>query len=416
MKLCYDLLKIPEGAFMKNLGKKTFVTRAVHAGERVPLGRHTPVATPIHPSVSYFYESMKGLDAAFEGRQEGYVYLRYGSPTVAAFEAAVAEMEQGEACQAFSSGMAAIHAALLAAGVRAGTTVVTTLDLYGATTILLQRLFTEMGVTVLLVDFMDLTRLEAILAETHPVTLLVETISNPLMKVTDSPTLIQLAHRYGAQVLVDNTFASPYLFNPVLHHADYVIHSVTKYIGGHGDVMGGVVVSSTENRKKLNDLNRLVGGVMGPFEAWLALRGCKTLPLRMREQCANAARIAEWLTEHPKIERVNYPGLLNHPQHELARRLFEGRGFGGMLSFEIAGADRAAAFRFMDSLELCLPAPTMGDIYTLVLHPATASHRSLSAEERARAGINEGLLRISAGVEDVNDIIADLEQALTAVP
>jgi len=401
---------------MKNLRKKAFLTRAVHAGEHVPFGKHTPVATPIHPSVGYFYESMDELDAVFDARQEGYVYLRYGSPTVAAFEAAVAELEQGEACQAFSSGMAAIHAALLAAGVRSGTTVLTTLDLYGATTTLLQRNFTEMGVNVRLVDLTDLGALEAVLARTHPVALLIETISNPLMKVADIPSLATLAHQYGTRVLVDNTFASPYLYNPLLHHADYVIHSVTKYIGGHGDVMGGVVISSTENRKKLNDLNRLVGGVLGPFEAWLALRGCKTLPLRVREQCANAARMAQWLAEHPRVDRVNYPGLQNHPQHDLASRLFGKRGFGGMLSFEIAKADRTAVFRFMDSLKLCLPAATMGDIYTLVLHPATASHRSLSPEERAKAGINEGLVRISAGIEDVNDIIADLEQALAAVP
>ncbi len=400
---------------MKNLGKRAFLTRAVHAGERAPLGKHTPVVTPIHPSVGYFYESMNELDAVFDARQEGYVYLRYGSPTVAAFESAVAELEGGEAAQGFASGMGAIHAALLAAGVRAGTTVVTTLDLYGATTILLQRLLTEMGITVRLADLTDREALESILAKTHPVALLIETISNPLMKVADIPSLATLAHQYGAKVLVDNTFASPYLCNPLLHQADYVIHSVTKYIGGHGDVMGGVVVSSTENRKKLNDLNRLVGGVLGPFEAWLALRGCKTLPIRVREQCANAARIAQWLAEHPRVERVNYPGLRNHPQHDLASRLFGGRGFGGMLSFEITKADRTTVFRFMDSLDLCLPAATMGDIYTLVLHPATASHRSLSAEERARAGINEGLVRISAGIEDVNDIIADLEQALKAI-
>jgi cystathionine beta-lyase/cystathionine gamma-synthase len=401
---------------MKNLGKRAFLTRAVHAGERAPLGKHTPVASPIHPSVGYFYESMDELDAVFDARQEGYVYLRYGSPTVAAFETAVAELEEGEAAQAFASGMGAIHAALLAAGVRAGTTVVTTLDVYGATTLLLQRLLTEMGVTVRLVDMTGPETLEAALAKTHPVALLVETISNPLMKVADIPSLATLSHQYGTKVLVDNTFASPYLVNPLVHHADYVIHSITKYIGGHGDVMGGVVISSAENRKRLNDLNRLVGGALGPFEAWLALRGCKTLPLRVREQCGNAARIAEWLTEHPKIERVNYPGLPNHPQHELARRLFEDRGFGGMLSFEIAGADRAAVFRFMDSLELCLPAPTMGDLYTLVLHPATASHRGLSTEERAKAGIREGLVRISAGIEDVRDIIADLEQSLAALP
>jgi cystathionine gamma-synthase/methionine-gamma-lyase len=401
---------------MKDLRNKAFITRAVHAGERIPLGKYMPVATPIHPTVGYLYDSMDDLDAVFDAKQAGYVYQRYGSPTVAAFETAVAELEEGEAAHAFSSGMAAIHAVLLAAGVRAGKTVVTTLDLYGATTTLLQRLLTEMGVTVRLVDVTDLVALEAVLAETHPVALLVETISNPLMKVTDVPELARLASRYGVQFLIDNTFASPYLCNPLTHGADYVIHSVTKYIGGHGDVTAGVVITSAENRRKLNELNKLVGGVLGPFEAWLALRGCKTLPLRMQQQCTNAAFVAEWLTEHQKIARVNYPGLAVHPQHDLARRLFGGRGFGGMISFEIAGADRATVFRFMEALDLCLPAATLGDIYTLVLHPATSSHRSLSAEERARVGIREGLVRISVGIEDANDIIADLEQALAALP
>lgn len=400
---------------MKNLRNKAFMTRAVHAGERVPLGKYTPVATPIHPSVGYFYDKMEDLDAVFDGRQEGYVYLRYGSPSVAAFEAVIAELEEGEAAHAFSSGMAAIHAALLAAGVRAGKSVVTTLDLYGATTILLQRLLTEMGVNVRLIDITDLAAIEAALAATRPAVLLAETISNPLMKVTDLSGLARLAHHHGAQFLVDNTFASPYLCHPLNHGADYVIHSATKYISGHGDVTAGVVITSRENRRKLNEVNKLIGGVLGPFEAWLALRGCKTLPLRMRQQCANAARIAEWLTAHPKIGSVNYPGLKDHLQHELAHRLFGERGFGGMLSFEIARADRATVFRFMDSLDLCLPAATMGDLYTLVLHPATASHRSLSEEERMRVGIREGLVRLSAGIEDANDIIADLEQALKAI-
>jgi cystathionine gamma-synthase/methionine-gamma-lyase len=401
---------------VKNLRNKAFVTRAVHAGERVPLGKYTPVATPIHPSVGYFYDKMEDLDAVFDERQVGYVYQRYGSPSVVAFEAVIADLEEGEAAHAFSSGMAAIHAAMLAAGVRAGKTVVTTLDLYGATTTLLQRLLTEMGVNVRLVDITNLSDIEAALGETHPAVLLAETISNPLMKVTDLPGLAQLAHHYGAQFLVDNTFASPYLCRPLNHGADYAIHSATKYINGHGDVIAGVVITSRENRRKLNEVNKLVGGVLGPFEGWLALRGCKTLPLRMRQQCANAARIAEWLAEHPKIGRVNYPGLKNHLQHELARRLFGERGFGGMLSFEITKADRAIVFRFMDSLDLCLPAATMGDLYSLVLHPATASHRGLSEEERKRAGIHEGLVRLSVGIEDANDIIADLEQALAAVP
>jgi cystathionine gamma-synthase/methionine-gamma-lyase len=198
--------------------------------------------------------------------------------------------------------------------------------------------------------------------------------------------------------------------------ADFVIHSATKYIGGHGDVMAGVVITSAANRRTLYELNKLVGGVLGPFEAWLAMRGLKTLPLRLRQQCANAAAIAQWLSGHPRIARVNYPGLAAHPQHELAGRLFAGQGFGGVLSFEIAGADRAAVFRFMEALELCLPATTLGDIYTLVLHPATSSHRSLSAQERQRVGIGDGLVRLSAGIEAASDIIADLEQALARLP
>jgi cystathionine gamma-synthase/methionine-gamma-lyase len=233
--------------------------------------------------------------------------------------------------------------------------------------------------------------------------------------VADLPALTELAHRYGTQVLADNTFASPYLCNPLSYDVDYVIHSATKFISGHGDVMAGVVVTSAENRRNLYELNKLLGGVLGPFEAWLALRGLKTLPLRVRQQCANAARLAEWLNGHARVSRVNYPGLKGHPQHELAHHLMNGRGFGGVLSFEIADANRATVFRFMETLELCLPATTLGDVYTLVLYPAMSSHRSLSADERAQVGIGDGLVRLSAGIEDVDDIIADLDQALGAV-
>ncbi|RPJ03743.1 MAG: PLP-dependent transferase, partial [Deltaproteobacteria bacterium] len=256
---------------MKDLHKKGFSTRAVHSGERKSRGEWTPVATPIYSTVGYLYESMNDLDAVFDGGKAGYVYTRYENPTVRAFEEVMAELEGGEAAQAYGSGMAAVHAALLGAGLRAGTTVVTTLDLYGATTALLRKLFAEMGVTIRLVDATDTEAVEAALAETHPAALLVETISNPLMKIADAPSLAVLAHRYGAQLLVANTFASPCLFNPIPHGADYAIHSVTKYIGGHGDVTGGVVVTSSENRRKLNEWNKLVGGILGPFEAWLAL-------------------------------------------------------------------------------------------------------------------------------------------------
>jgi cystathionine beta-lyase/cystathionine gamma-synthase len=356
---------------------------------------------------------MDVFDAVFATTRDGYVYPRHGSPTTTAFETAVAALEQGEAAHAFSTGMAAIHATLLAAGARAGTTIVAAQDLYGETTVLLTRLLTELGISVHHVDAADPTAVETMLAQTRPIALLAETISNPLLKVADIGALAEIAHRHNVSLLIDNTFASPYLCNPLALGADYVIHSATKYLSGHGDVMAGVVVTSKENRQKLFEVNKLVGGTLGAFEAWLALRGLKTLSLRMQKQCANAAQIAEWLAAHPKIARVNYPGLPNHPQHVLARRLFSERGFGGVLSFEIAGADRARVFRFMEALELCLPATTLGDIYTLVLHPATSSHRGLTPEQRARVGIGEGLVRLSTGIEDVADIIADLENALT---
>lgn len=397
---------------MKNLSKKTFQTRAVHAGERTPAPDYTPVATPIWPAVGYLYESMDDIDAVFAGSKQGYVYLRYASPTVSAFEAAVASLEGAEAAQAYSSGMAAIHACLLAAGVKAGTSVVAALDLYGATFTLLRGLFASLGASVRMVDVSNLEEVEAALKETSPIVLLTETISNPLLKVADVPSLVDLAHRYGAVLLVDNTFASPYLFNPLKQGADYAIHSATKYLSGHGDVLAGVVATSAENKNKLYELNKLIGSVLGPFEAWLALRGLKTLPLRVAQQFRNAKQIAEWLHSHPRISKVNYPGLPDHPQHDLAERLFEGKGYGGVLSFEIKGAEKTAVFRFMESLSVCLPATTLGDIYSLVLHPATSSHRSLTVEERMRIGIPDGLVRLSAGIESAEDILADLESAL----
>ncbi|NJC98016.1 MAG: PLP-dependent transferase [Anaerolineales bacterium] len=397
---------------MTDLNHAAFQTRAVHAGERVKQSEATPVTTPIHGAVGYLYDSMDDMDAVLGSTKPGPVYLRYGSPTVGAFEAAVASLEGAEAAQAYSSGMAAIHAALLGCGVKAGASVVAALDLYGATYSLLRGLFSALGVNVRMVNVTDLDEVESALKETKPVCLLVETISNPLLKVADVPALAALAHQYGTTLLVDNTFASPYLFNPLAHGADYVIHSATKYISGHGDVLAGVVATNTANKSKLYELNKLTGGVLGPFEAWLALRGIKTLPLRMRQQCENAMRVAEWLVNHPRIRQVIFPGLPEHPGHGLAKRLFNGRGFGGVLSFEIDGAGKAEVFRFMEALKICLPATTLGDIYSLVLHPMTASHRSLTPEERARVGIPDGLVRLSTGIESADDILADLAAAL----
>ena len=400
---------------MKDLSRKSFQTRAVHAGERVPPAEYIPVTTPIWPTVGYLYESMDDLDAVFGRTKPGQVYLRYSNPTVEAFETAVANLEGAEAAQAYGSGMAAIHAALLAAGVKAGTSVVAALDVYGATFTLLNNLFTSMGVKVCMVDDTDRAEVEVAIKETGAAALFVESISNPLLKVADIPALAKLAHRFGASLLVDSTFASPYLINPLAHGADFVIHSATKYLSGHGDVLAGVIATSQENKNKLFEMNKLVGAVLGPFEAWLALRGLKTLPLRMKQQCESALQVATWLQSQSRVKKINYPGLANHPQHALAERLFEGKGYGGVLSFEIVGADKAKVYRFMESLTICLPATTLGDIYSLVLHPATSSHRSLTVEERARVGISDSLVRLSVGIESVDDILADLESALTKI-
>jgi cystathionine beta-lyase/cystathionine gamma-synthase len=400
---------------MSVLQNRSLATRAVHAGERRPPVDHVPVATPISPSVGYVYASMDEMDAVFAGERSGSVYLRYDSPTVAAFETAMASVELGSAAQAYSSGMAAIHGALLAAGARAGTAVVAALDLYGATYTLLQRLLSTLGIDVRLVDIANVGQVEQALRESRARVLLAETISNPLLKIADLDALAAAAHAAGASLLVDNTFASPYLLNPLANRADFVIHSATKYISGHGDVLAGVVVTNGENRARLNELNKLIGAVLGPFEAWLALRGLKTLPLRMRHQCESAQKVAEWLEQQPQVARVNYPGLAHHPQHEVAKRQFGGRGFGGVLSFELRDADRSRVFHFMEALQICLPATTLGDIYSLVLHPATSSHRSLTAEERAQVGIKDGLVRLSVGIESTDDIIADLQSALQAV-
>jgi len=396
--------------------RRSFSTRAVHAGEHLPPEDFIPVVGPIHPTVGFVYERMEELDGVLGTTRDGYVYPRYGSPTVAALEAAIADLEGGEAAYAFASGMAAIHLALLTAGVRQGSSVVAAMDVYGATYTMLRRLFAELGVNARLVDCTDLPAVEAALEEIRPVLLVAETISNPLLKVADQPALIELAHRYGTQVLIDNTFASPYLFNPCGYGADFVMHSVTKFIAGHCDVLAGVIVTSAANRHRMYELNKMIGSNLGPFEAWLAMRGLKTLPLRMRQQCESALRIAEWLAVHSKIEQIHYPGLVSHPQHELARKLLQGRGFGAVLSFQIAGADKAVAFRFMDALALCLPATTLGDIYTIVLHPASSSHRALAPSERAEIGIGDGLVRLSVGIEDAADIIEDLDQALRSLP
>jgi cystathionine gamma-synthase/methionine-gamma-lyase len=365
--------------------------------------------------VGYLYDSMEELDAVLGGERAGFVYPRYGSPTVGAFERAIATLEGAEDAVAFASGMAAIHAALLGAGIRAGSAVVAAADVYGATYALLEKTFATLGVCVCFVDITDVAQVTRAAAETQPVALLCEIISNPLLKVADVPALADIAHNAGATLIVDNTFASPYLFRPLAHGADYVVHSATKYLAGHGDVLAGVVACSEMRGHDLRERQKLLGANLGPQEAWLALRGLKTLPLRMCQHCTNAQAVAEWLAGRPAVTHVHYPGLPDHPQHDLAARLFGERGFGGMVSFDLRGAGQAEVFRFMEALELVLPATTLGDVYSEALYPTHSSHRYVTPEVRAALGIGDGLVRLSVGIEDAEDIIADLAQAIGAV-
>ena len=398
-----------------NPSSSGFATRAVHAGERMPRPDFTPMATPIHHSVAYAYEHVDDLDAIFEGTRDGFVYGRYGNPTVKAFETAVADLEGAESAVAFASGMAAIHAALLGAGARAGATVVSAADVYGATYALQETLLAELGVRSRFVDVADLPAVAALLRETRPVALVCEVVSNPLLKVADLGALAETAHQVGAALVVDATFASPYLCRPLEWGADYVVHSATKYLAGHGDVMAGVVACSAERARDLSLRQRLIGANLAPEEAWLALRGLKTLPLRLGRQCANAEQVAAFLAGHPAVARVNFPGLAAHPQHDLCGRLYGGRGYGAMISFDLRDAGRRRVFDFMDALQLVAPATTLGDIYSLVLYPAGSSHRAVDPEIRGTLGIGDGLVRLSVGIEDAADIIADLDQALNAV-
>ncbi len=400
---------------MKRHPNWQLATRAVHAGRAPATPEFTPTVTPIHPSVTYRYPTMEELDQVFAGTREGYVYGRYGNPTVTAFEDAVAALEGGETALAFASGMAAVHVALLAVGARSGSTVVAAQDIYGATFSLLSDLMTTQGVTPRFVDADDLEAVEAACAALHPVALLVETISNPLLKVADLRGLAEIAHRHGAACLVDSTFATPHLVRPLEVGADLVIHSATKYLAGHGDVLGGIVVTSEELHTELHELLKMTGANLGPQEAWLALRGIRTLSLRMRQHCQNALHLAQWLQGHRRVDRVIYPGLPSHPHHRRAKDLFGEGGFGGMMSFEIAAAGQEEAFRFVEALDLCVPATSLGDVYTLCMVPAHSSHRSLTPEERGRIGISEGLVRLSVGIEDVEDLIRDLDQALATL-
>jgi cystathionine beta-lyase/cystathionine gamma-synthase len=273
----------------------------------------------------------------------------------------------------------------------------------------LVQVFGANGVETRFVDAYDLGAVEKQVAQLRPRAVVVESISNPLLRVADIEAISEITRAAGATLIVDNTFGTPFLQRSLDLGADILVHSATKYLSGHGDITAGVVVAGPPYADAVEQLRKLVGGVLGPFEAWLAHRGLKTLPLRMGRQCENARAIAGYLATHPKVTKVNHPSLEAHPDHETAKRVLSDTG--GLVSFELAAEGREAAFSFLDSLNLCVKAPSLGDIYTLAIHPATSSHRELSPSRRERLGVGENLVRLSCGIEHPQDIISDLEQA-----
>ncbi len=392
-------------------------TLAVHAGDRKKAGDYVPVTTPIYSTSSFFYDRIEDLDKVFGGEKEGQSYARYGNPSTAALEEQVAALEGGAFGQACSSGMAAIHLALLAALTDRRKSIVAANVLYGQTITLLMSVLEPAGVDVRFSDPCDLEAFEAAVAEAKPACVLIETVSNPMMRVAALDRVAEITRRHGAVLIVDSTFTTPVLTRPLELGADIVVHSATKYLAGHGDVLGGVLIAGEEFRPTIDVLGRTLGMNLGPFEAYLTMRGIKTLPLRVERQCLNAVRVAHWLKQHPRIERIHFPGDEDHPDREIARRLFasseDGEAlFGGMLSFEVKDADKAEVFAIVDRLKVVVRATSLGDVHSMVLHPEMSSHRDLAPKHRQRLGISSNLLRLSVGIEDADDIIADLEQAL----
>jgi cystathionine gamma-synthase/methionine-gamma-lyase len=389
-------------------------SRAVHAGERPPTRAFIPTATPIYSTSSFVYEDVEQMDAALGGAAGVFVYGRYGNPTLEAMETAIAALEEQEAALGVSSGMAALNLPILARAQQGGR-ILASRDVYGATVKLLDQIYRNLGVETTFVDILDLDCVERELAAGDVCAVVCETISNPLLRVTDVPAVAERAQLAGAALIVDNTFATPWLERPGTHGADYVVHSSTKYLSGHGDVTAGVIVSDAERRFELNELNKAVGSVLGPFEAWLVLRGVKTLPLRIERQSRNAMTVARWLCDHAQVEHVYYPGLPEHESHETAVKLFPNGLFGAMVSFELQGGDREQVFRFLSALEMIVPATTLGDVFSLVLYPVMSSHRALTPEQRSTVGIGESLIRLSVGIEDPADVIDDLERAFSTI-
>lgn len=365
-------------------------------------------SVPIFQTSTFRFETSEQYADTISFRRPGYTYTRgYGNPTLEAFQRLMADLEGTQAAFSFASGMAAIHTAITSLA-RAGDRIVSSSELYGGTYSLMANVLPRYGIEVTFVDPHD----PDAVAEVLPGAALfyVEAIANPNVTVADLPALAERCRRAAVPSIVDNTFASPYLCNPADHGLDLVLHSATKYIGGHNDLIGGVVCGSSELVDGLRDTVIETGGTMAPLEAWLCLRGLATLELRMERHSSNAQALAEHLEAHPKVDRVHYPGLASHPHHDVAARLLRG-GSGGMMAFDVTGGVEAG-MRFCDSLELAWVAASLGGTQTLVGHAASTTHRQMDPEARRAAGIGDGLVRVSVGIEDVGDLIADFDQAL----
>ncbi len=390
-----------------------FGTKAVHAGN-VHDEQYGSLTMPIYQSSTFEFDCCEQGGRRFAGEESGYIYTRLGNPTTSVVEAKVAALEGGEAAAAAASGMGAISACLWSiAG--AGKHIIADETLYGCTFALLSHGMTQYGVEVTFTDLSKVENLKAALRE-NTCCVYLETPANPNLKISDIALLAREAHAYNKDIMVvcDNTFASPALQNPLALGADVVVHSATKYINGHGDVIAGFVVGSQEfiSKVKLFGLKDMTGATLGPFEAWLILRGLKTLEIRVQRHCDSARRIAAYLDACPKVEKVYYPGLPTHPGHDIAERQM--RDFGGMISFEVKGG-KEAGMKFVNSLRLCTIAVSLGDAETLIEHPASMTHSTYSADDLKAAGISAGLIRLSVGLENAEDIIADFEQAFRQI-
>ncbi len=385
-------------------------TRAIHAGQS-PDPVFGALAPPIYQTSTFVFPSVDAGAARFAGKEAGYIYTRLGNPTNRMLEDNVAAMEGGYGALATATGMAAVctvYFALLSAGDH----MIGTEALYGPSRTVMETEFSRLGVRSTFVDTTDLEAVERAFTRQTRI-LYVESPSNPVLKVTDLAACAQLAHAHGALLVVDNTFCSPYLQRPFEHGADVVLHSVTKFLNGHSDVVGGIVIAKDEALfGKLRARLRNLGGTMDPHQAWLVLRGIKTLPARMEWSQKSALRIARFLESHPKVEWIRYPGLESHPQYALARRQQDGPG--AILSFGVRGGD-VAGRKLMESVRLAALAVSLGGVETLIEHPASMTHAGIPRAEREAVGITDELIRLSVGCEDVEDLIADLEQALAAV-